>query len=206
MERQAQAKLMVAGIPHSLDQALVLSRTMPKIELKASELCPFDEVAVATIEPADPKMNHGEAVVFKREGKWMLLWGRETARRAIEQGLMHLRVTLMSSQALKRCKVESFKHPDDGKQLPPPPPTYGDEFRNAPRMSAKHQQGTRRDPLYDHARRIVDDGGIPAGKMGIVSSETSRTDSSVKKIESNIRRGPYGNIAVNERKSYREKQ
>jgi len=202
MEQNAQPRLIVAGTAYHLDRALTHSHTMPKIELKTSELQPFDKVEVATIEPTDPKMNHGEVTVFKREGKWMLLWGRETARRAIENGIMHLRVTLMSSQALKRCKVETFTHPDHGK--PAPAPLYSDEFRNTPRFVDKR-------PAREHSLSAIlaekhgYHNGDSAGVKRVIDSHTPGPRGDQENRSGRTLRTPYGNSAASYRKPYRDK-
>lgn len=151
MEAQAQSTLIVAGIKYQLNKALSLAKTMPTIQAKTIEFMPFDQVQIAEVVPADPKLNHGEIVLFKREGKWIIITGRESVRRAVETGATGFGATLLSTQALKRCKVDCFVHPDHDK--PPRPPehshddSYGtrqshpaprhDEFRNAPRVIDK---------------------------------------------------------------------
>lgn len=161
MEAQAQSILIVAGIRHQLSKVLMLSKTMPTMSVRADEFMPFEQVQVATVEPADPKLNHGEVIVFRREGKLIIITGRETVRSAVEAHKTDIRVTLLSAQALKRCKLDAFVHPDHNKPLPAPvvleearsypsKPSYprpksgsGDEYRNAPRIIDKRQ------PTYD---------------------------------------------------------
>ena len=206
MEAQAQSKLIVAGIKYHLDKALALSKTMPVLQMKTAEFLPFEEVQVATVEPADAKLNHGEIVLHKREGKWIIITGRESVRRAVETGAAGFGTRLMSAQALKRCKVDCFVHPDHNKPLPQPQHTYdssygqsrpsypakphyprrtysepSEQFRNAPHITEKAPNHSfsgshaPRDPLQDRARRVVADGGIPAGKMDVIGSGQPRT-------------------------------
>lgn len=110
MEDQAQSRLIVAGVAHHLSKVLSAAKGLPKLQVKTEELMPFASIAVATVEPVDPKLNHGAVILYKREGKWMILTGRETARRAVDSGEATLSITLMTGQALKRAKVDSFVH------------------------------------------------------------------------------------------------
>lgn len=141
MEDQGQSRLIVAGVAHHLSKVLSVSKSMPHVTVKVIELMPFDNVPVATVQPADPKLNHGKAILYKREGKWVIIAGRETLRRAVETSEVGVSVILLSSQALKRCKVDSFVHQQSAPSTVPysaePRRTYNEEFANTPRFVDK---------------------------------------------------------------------
>jgi hypothetical protein len=213
MEAKAQSLLIVAGIEYHLDRVLQLAKTMPPIEAKTADFLPFENAKTVEVKPADPNLNHGEIILFKREGKWIIITGRESVRRAVETGAAGFGARLLSAQALKRCKVDCFVHPDDGKPSVVAPPPYEapprDDYRNAPRIVDKRKpmsptydrpystpsvltkdvaqhtkspshgfsgQHAKRasDPVQERARRIIDNGGIPAGKMDVVGAQQPR--------------------------------
>lgn len=202
MEQHAQSLLIVAGIKHLLEKVLTMSKTMPSIEAKTAEFLPFDSVQVATVEPANPKLNHGEVVLYKREGKWIIITGRESVRRAVETGAATFRARLLSAQALKRCKMDYFKHPDDGKPLPAPTPTYTEEFRNAPRIVDRRPARESEYFNKPHPTHERSSSAMLASKHGYSGGDSS----GVKKIlnpslaeiggYSNTPRGPYGNRKI----------
>lgn len=158
MEAKAQSMLIVAGIKYHLDKALALSKTMPVLEMKTVEFLPFEQAQVATIEPADAKLNHGEIVLYKREGKWIIITGRESVRRAVETGAAGFGARLLSAQALKRCKVDSFVHPDEGKPLPPPEHTHDSSYGQSRSQQPHYPRSTKSGPgdQFRNAPRIVD--------------------------------------------------
>ena len=207
MEAQAQSTLIVAGIKYQLNKALSLAKTMPIIQAKTIEFLPFDQVQIAEVVPADPKLNHGEIVLFKRESKWIIITGRESVRRAVETGAAGFGARLLSAQALKRCKVDCFVHPDHDKPPRPVEHTHDDSYgtrqpqysTNSYPRGPKPASGFNGSPRpktgedFRNAPRIIDKRQSPQPTYDRPSSTPSVFTKDVRTgTSSTLSRTPYG--------------
>lgn len=114
MEDQAQARLIIAGVEYHLSKVLAASKTMPRMTLDVKELTPFEKVGIAETRNGGAKfLKFGMIILYQHSGKWIIITGHETVRRAVDMGECSVGIIRMSSQALKRCKVDSFTHGAD---------------------------------------------------------------------------------------------
>ncbi|MDR3392301.1 MAG: hypothetical protein P4L77_11265 [Sulfuriferula sp.] len=112
MQTNSSVRLTAVGIEHYLDQVQVQAKQAPVTSINAHEILdPSEQDFAAKIDPEQPKLNHGDMVFFKFSGKYIVLVGRETARRALADGQGVLRGKLVSKQALKRCRIDSGATP-----------------------------------------------------------------------------------------------
>jgi hypothetical protein len=132
MEDQTQSRLMVNGVAHNLENVQRIMKGSPKNDVKPSDIYPPAHINFAAlIEPEQPKLNHSEVAFYEFEGKYIVLLGRETVRRAIESKAVTISGRIISKQSLKRCRAQAFVHPDEGK--PARAPVYDRSDDEPPR-------------------------------------------------------------------------
>lgn len=156
MEDQQRAQLIVANSTHYLDLVLTMANQSPKAEIKAEEIYkPTDADFAAIHLPDQEEAPAREIAFFKWNGKYIVLLGREKARKALDANQAVLKGRIVSKPALKRCRVDEYQprvmEPEEeprnrsGNQHISRP--YHGEFRNAPRIVDK-----RRSPAEEHYR------------------------------------------------------
>lgn len=141
MQTNSSVRLTAVGIEHYLDQVQVQAKQAPVTSINAHEILdPSEQDFAAKIDPEQPKLNHGDMVFFKFGGKYIVLVGRETARRALADGQGVLRGKLVSKQALKRCRIDSGATPVARPvQVETKRPAQAD-FRNTPTFKTPVEQ------------------------------------------------------------------
>lgn len=200
MEAQ-RSIVIVAGTEYDLSKVVAAAKSSHSDQVLTAEFTPFEDVQVAQITNALSATiyaggygSDGEVTLFKREGRWIIITGSVAVRKAVDEGQVHIKARILSAQSLKRCRLEAFRHPDEGKGVAytPPPPIapaapYEDKFKNSPRFSTPRPAYNKPNDLQSQARKVVAGGGIPKGQAAVFTGGAAPKQDDVKQ-----RRSPYG--------------
>jgi hypothetical protein len=144
-----RATISVAGILHYLDLLQQIGSQAAKVSIKLEEIVPLDDPNLqAPIVPAQPEAQHREILFYKREGKYMVLLGRETLKRLMDSGTFNINGRLISGPMLKRTRCEVVNAVQAAVDAPQAyvdrPKHYPSDYRNAPRMTRSFSNGQER--------------------------------------------------------------
>lgn len=145
-----RATISVAGILHYLDLVQQIGSQAANVSIKLEDIHPVtDPDFQCPMVPAQPEAEHREILFYKREGKYLILLGRETLKRLTDSGTFNIKGRLISGPMLKRTRCEVVNaipasvepvraYVDRSKK-------YSDDFRNPPRVRS-FSQGQERQP------------------------------------------------------------
>ncbi len=148
MEDQSKTLLLLNSVPHHLDAVLRSIHGAPTIEIdlatvNVSEGPDVSPQHVVLIRPDQPSLHQGQVVVFKQDGGFTVLLGKEKVASYRKEGISKIKGRLLSTMALKKCRVPETPEPQIR-----PEPYYRDPagVTNRPRLYGRNEQSQQHQP------------------------------------------------------------
>ena len=136
MEDHSKTLLLLNSVSHHLDAVLRSIHGAPTIEIdldtvNVSEGPNARAQHVVNMRPDQPGLHQGQVVVFKQDGGFTILLGKDVVAAARAKGSTKINGKLLSTMALKKCRVPVSTEPQIR-----PEPYYRDPqgVTNRPRL------------------------------------------------------------------------
>lgn len=98
------ATLIVLNQPHKAVQVYHAARSAPEVRVEIKDLL-LDHPASPTTDADPTLLDQASLLIYKYNGRWLVLTGMETVRKAIESKDTIVTAALISTPSLKKCRI-----------------------------------------------------------------------------------------------------